>query len=473
MRYFELIRLDERIEDVVKTLSKYKDDDDVFISFRSIPKLGINPSSHYDTPIGIYAYPLKRMWTSFERDAMPFAGDMPYIVVFRATGFIPDVSPTARNGYTDAMLERDLSQLKKFYLKRFADQTEIDYSWGNFKKYSDAMIAVLAKDPNYKPFMSKFVEHILREPDGVEIAVEDWNLTKPTVDKLKALCKDWDNGKPCGEKPENMDEHWENLNFLIDDWMKSANMDTPSSKLWNVTRNLALIFAQRKRNQNYKGNTGAVIWTGILRNLGYEGFTDRTATGQIHSNEPCQAVFFSPKPIKLVEIVRNVRKDFTLKIEYLGELTSYVKNSFNRLPLFNRALPQILMQFGQLVATGKTDHVTVKDRDVFRQALAGELPGFIYHLGDKVLTNSTKFSVFSGFAKWYLSEADEYRSKKSDSQFIEIVERATYYNSKSKLWQRIVHNATFIAMMEETPNQFNNIRQHQDLDDLLKCWNIS
>lgn len=42
-------------------LKKYKDDHNVYISFRNIDKLGVNPSykSKDSTPNGIYFYPLK------------------------------------------------------------------------------------------------------------------------------------------------------------------------------------------------------------------------------------------------------------------------------------------------------------------------------------------------------------------------------------------------------------------------------
>ena len=38
--------------------SKSKDLDKLFISFVNVDKVGINPKSPYDTPIGVYTYPL-------------------------------------------------------------------------------------------------------------------------------------------------------------------------------------------------------------------------------------------------------------------------------------------------------------------------------------------------------------------------------------------------------------------------------
>lgn len=66
----------------------------IFVSFTELPKLGINPGSHYNTPIGIYAYPgeyvLKTTTEYGKKDstltmkALPFAGGKPWANLFRA-----------------------------------------------------------------------------------------------------------------------------------------------------------------------------------------------------------------------------------------------------------------------------------------------------------------------------------------------------------------------------------------------------
>ena len=43
------------IYDVLRPL---KDDPDIFISFRTMERIGINPKSEYDTPIGVYSVPI-------------------------------------------------------------------------------------------------------------------------------------------------------------------------------------------------------------------------------------------------------------------------------------------------------------------------------------------------------------------------------------------------------------------------------
>ena len=47
------VHLDEALTDIVDALRPYADQDDVFVSFSDIPKLGINPRTEYNTPAGI------------------------------------------------------------------------------------------------------------------------------------------------------------------------------------------------------------------------------------------------------------------------------------------------------------------------------------------------------------------------------------------------------------------------------------
>lgn len=62
----------------------------LFVSFTQLPKLGINPKSIYNTPLGIYSYPGDYISYRIGREKpmknLPFAGDQPYAVLFSARG---------------------------------------------------------------------------------------------------------------------------------------------------------------------------------------------------------------------------------------------------------------------------------------------------------------------------------------------------------------------------------------------------
>lgn len=99
----------------IEELAKYKDDPDVYISYTEIDKIGINPQSPYNTPLGIYTYPLKEMFKEMKGDItnVPFAGLRKYVyVVKKAKGkFINDLY----KDYTSKDYDRDMDKLRKMF----------------------------------------------------------------------------------------------------------------------------------------------------------------------------------------------------------------------------------------------------------------------------------------------------------------------------------------------------------------------
>jgi hypothetical protein len=67
-----------------KLLQISKQHPNSFVTFTTVDKLGINPKSTYDTPIGIYSYPIK--YVIDEEGQVPFAGSSPNVQVFEYTG---------------------------------------------------------------------------------------------------------------------------------------------------------------------------------------------------------------------------------------------------------------------------------------------------------------------------------------------------------------------------------------------------
>lgn len=81
---------------------------DVYFSMTDVNKLGIKPTSDFDTPLGIYAYPLNaEFFQKLKAGRLPFAGDRRYIQVFRGKAF--DVSSPE---YTKERLEADIQRTK-------------------------------------------------------------------------------------------------------------------------------------------------------------------------------------------------------------------------------------------------------------------------------------------------------------------------------------------------------------------------
>ena len=67
-----------------------------FVSFTEVDKLGVNPDSEWNTPLGIYSYPSSYVVAKMGSDKgmrfLPFAGDNPYANIFSVKGNIIDLS---------------------------------------------------------------------------------------------------------------------------------------------------------------------------------------------------------------------------------------------------------------------------------------------------------------------------------------------------------------------------------------------
>lgn len=112
-----------------KALKPYSYDSSYYISFTEIDKIGINPGSRFDTPIGIYAYPLKEIWEEYELDkkkdftnAVPYAGDRPWVWLLQikpSSKIVKSVTSYEPNNYVEdleKLKQHVLSNKDKFYL---------------------------------------------------------------------------------------------------------------------------------------------------------------------------------------------------------------------------------------------------------------------------------------------------------------------------------------------------------------------
>ena len=87
-----------------------------FVSFTSVDKLGINPRSQYDTPFGIYAYPisyvLDRIKAQYSPSSrLPFAGDQPHATLFT----IDPKRVIMISKFTQADLDSLIARMKDVY----------------------------------------------------------------------------------------------------------------------------------------------------------------------------------------------------------------------------------------------------------------------------------------------------------------------------------------------------------------------
>lgn len=105
----------------IDSLEKYVDQDVIYyISYTKVDKIGINPKSIFDTPIGIYAYPLMdyvyaAMTTYKTASAVPFAGMSPFIWVLRANN-TNNALWLGENYYTDDDYRTDIEKMREYFV---------------------------------------------------------------------------------------------------------------------------------------------------------------------------------------------------------------------------------------------------------------------------------------------------------------------------------------------------------------------
>ena len=117
------VHLDEALTDIVDALRPYAEQRNFFVSFSDIPKLGINPKTDYNTPAGIYSYPLRQMWPAIKANTIPYAGERQYALVFQPRNFIGIVNV---NTYTSVYLSRHMNLLEQKVIPKIVGSTVVD-----------------------------------------------------------------------------------------------------------------------------------------------------------------------------------------------------------------------------------------------------------------------------------------------------------------------------------------------------------
>lgn len=242
-------------------------------------KLGINPNLRYDTPIGIYAYPIDEV-LELEGD-VPFAGDQPFIQVFRADGNLLDT-----NEYSDMDLQSDIKKIK---------DTVKDKSFNPDRAVKAATIQTAAGQLwNVTRVAAQYIARDIYVNDPRNINISGSGAYSYNMPKI-------DYGDDGYEEEENADEEQDDEE--VDDYEEYEDEEEDYDSLHseddedNVKESLTEAVAPVKQ---------PIQWSALMRKtLGYDGVVDH-GYGIIHENEPTQAVFFSKNKIRQLELIDNI-----------------------------------------------------------------------------------------------------------------------------------------------------------------------
>ncbi len=346
-----------------EAISKYLDDD-VYISFRNVNKLGINPSSSYGTPNGIYCYRLQSYKHKFANassldNVFPFFGvnvygyhdgeetkikkslgadygvvsskSVPYIYVFKSR----EDNKILRLGdlsYDDVLslikkaLEVD-SRVKDWYESVLED--DIKKKKRLFKDSSfDLFIDILKRDKNVEYDIVRQLYDALKR-FGFTLVEDSYyyeleSLVLERVEDLKEYClsllEDVDyNTEDLNLHPDHIKRILGELTDILDDidnHIKSLNEMGLEKQILDYCKREARVkspggvFWNLSYNvysgvANLRGTPQVNKWSAFFRKMGWIGVDDSKGESIIHSNEPYQTVFFNKRDIKVIESVLN------------------------------------------------------------------------------------------------------------------------------------------------------------------------
>jgi hypothetical protein len=330
-------------------LKKYKGRNDIFITFTTINKVGINPQNDFNTPTAIYTYPLNQVWKIIEQKKstldLPFAGDRPYIQVLRHNGknkYIHDLATK----YGKAEFEKDMDKLREM-----------------FKGHVTKIEKMYVKEYNYyKTDMMDTLDYIKNKINNevVDNVEQMWKLyykLKAEWDKIKnvELTTDKDQLVELGDawlqieliandignlnndmkpiingslsnayyggqnivKRLSTGDNFPTIERSIERGAELAHDNSWGAKLWNVTR-----WASTNHfDPGMRTSKSSVTrWNKILRELGYAGMADRSGRGIIHTNERTQAIFLSTMYIDHIETIHNIRPSDPAKVKEIKNI---------------------------------------------------------------------------------------------------------------------------------------------------------
>lgn len=316
-------------------LEQYKDDKDMYISFTQIDKIGINPQSDYNTPIGIYTYPLREIWKEFDHFGthggtikVPFAGNSPYVWLLKKTTskFIDDMY----SDYGSKDYDNDMNKLRKMYKNHEfpMQKVAVDKEIKELQKSIDVNIPTKILNANIT--YNNKIDAIVKTNKEIEIEMKKYpkasqsgadmiKVNKKEIEKIEKMksiiitkFEAWiESYQKDLEDLKKEAKYLSNIDNIIDTGTKKSRDNNAVSAFWNVTK---MVSALQSRG------SGTVLWNKLLRQLGYDGFADKSGKGIIHPSEPMQAIFLTTKGFKVVKKLNN-----HLKFVYLNKV------NFNKL----------------------------------------------------------------------------------------------------------------------------------------------
>lgn len=302
-----------------------------FVSFTGIEKLGNNPRSTFNTPLGVYAYPLYYVIDEIgDSDAsnLPFAGYSPYANFFNIKGKILD----------NNLSNSEEKNIREYFYKNYSGtQAVINEIYKN-----DRAIRTPFSRVWYLSYRLSTVKNKQGLGAAQYLSYLGINLKTPVIEK-----------------------------FLRNEKLSASDYETIVRMLSRKLVNDEAVGGRYKYNQfdhigDYNERLSAILadtspktanrrasiysWNKLMRELGYDAAVDHGG-GVIHPNEPYQAVVFNPRAIVDVYRVVNSRSEESVSNskrdgEILKQMSNaYQKGDKNKLTTLLNQNPHVAQRF--------------------------------------------------------------------------------------------------------------------------------
>ena len=301
-------------------LITYEKEGGYYVHFGLYPKVGINPVNEYpETPTGFYAYPLKAKKIS------DFGVDRPYAIVFKPKS---NVKILNLKDYNHHDLVADKLKLIDFGF--YWSQIE-RASKRAFKKNPGGLIwQITGELVGAEPMNSIDTASSYNEPTDDEPIDEAYHA--PAEFSKEEIASLLDRFKKTGIDSYPTYYSYDELDLKKAQALKKASEFFTPEEINELIRLKKLsrprpIFGNKKiykilssyssRRPSFKMEGGpSNSWKNLLVKLGYDAIVDE-CEGIIHSNEPCQAVFFKTNMLDIAEIIHITEDDPTRKADAL------------------------------------------------------------------------------------------------------------------------------------------------------------
>lgn len=307
---------DEVINKLIPVEPSGDQSNQTFFHLGTVNKLGVNPQTIYNTPFGIYAYPLTtEYYDKLKDDRLPFAGGNPYIQIFKLKPNSKLLLLSSYNNYNedaDKILSwvktqpefiKSLSKNYFFKIRKNAISLFVDLSQDQGIEFVDnKSFAKGLESTNLLKFVLSTEFPKFLKQKFFEVGITEEHILKKIINNFIITLFV---SNSIVEK-----SYEKTLEKLVNDFFlrskETASLQLQGSQIWNLSRSVASSIALGKYHEDIKQTPKShAIWTYILKNvLGYDAAIDY-GMGIIHSNEPTQACIFNPASIIRIETVYN------------------------------------------------------------------------------------------------------------------------------------------------------------------------